>query len=183
MKQIALVGRAAALGHEQEFVSVALVSIQLDLSREIGLGVLLLVHRERRQLRVAQVGGRVDFVHAAGDGHFVFTVGQHLVTALAHNDGCACVLAGRQHTCGGNIGIAQQLGRDDTVVGGRLRVVENGAQLLKVARTQKMRDVAHRCLGEQCQAFGLHLQEGAAADLYRRDVVAGQLAVRRGVSA
>src|SRR5258705_374959 len=37
--QVALVGRAAALGHEQEVILVAVVGVELDLCRQVGAGV------------------------------------------------------------------------------------------------------------------------------------------------
>ena len=51
----ALVGRAAALGDEQELVGVLAFGGDLDLSRQVVAGVPFLEHRERRELAVAQV--------------------------------------------------------------------------------------------------------------------------------
>ena len=64
----ALVGRAAALGDEEEFVFVARLGIEVDLRRQIVAGVDLLVHRQRRDLAVAQIGlgiGAADAVATA----------------------------------------------------------------------------------------------------------------------
>ena len=55
LEQEALVRRAAALGHEQEVVRVAVGRVELDLRRQVRAGVLLVEHVERRDLRVAQV--------------------------------------------------------------------------------------------------------------------------------
>ena len=55
LEQVALVGAAAALGHEQELVGVAVDGGDLDLGRQVVAGVLLVVHVERRHLAVAQV--------------------------------------------------------------------------------------------------------------------------------
>jgi hypothetical protein len=67
LEEVALVGAAAALGHEEELVLVAVGGGDLDLGRQVGAGVLLVVHRERRQLAVAQVAREVRLVDAAGD--------------------------------------------------------------------------------------------------------------------
>ena len=48
--QVALVGRAAALGDEQEFVGVAVGRIDVDLRRQVGAGLHFLEHRDRRDL-------------------------------------------------------------------------------------------------------------------------------------
>ena len=59
LEQVALVGAAAALGDEQELVGVAVDGGDLDLGRQVGAGVDLVVHRERRHLAVAQVAREV----------------------------------------------------------------------------------------------------------------------------
>ena len=64
--EVALVGRAAALGHEQELVGVGVpvrvVGVDLDLGRQVGAGVALVPHGQRRELRVAEVQRRVRVV-------------------------------------------------------------------------------------------------------------------------
>ena len=55
LEQEGLVGRAAALGDEQKFVSVLTLGIDLDLRRHVVAGVLLLEHADGRELRIAQV--------------------------------------------------------------------------------------------------------------------------------
>jgi hypothetical protein len=59
-----LVGRPAALGDEQELVGVLAFLVDVDLGRQVVLGVLLLEHRQRRELRIAQVLLRVGVEHA-----------------------------------------------------------------------------------------------------------------------
>ena len=71
LEQERLVGRAAALGHEEELVLRRPVRglrrrVELDLGRQVGAGVLLLVRRQRRELGVAQVEPGVGVVHARG---------------------------------------------------------------------------------------------------------------------
>ena len=62
--EVRLVGAAAALGDEQELVGVAVDGGDLDLGRQVRAGVLLLVHRDRRHLAVAQVRRLVGLLHA-----------------------------------------------------------------------------------------------------------------------
>ena len=63
----ALVGGAAALGDEQELVGVLALGGDLDLGGQIVAGVLLLEHRQRRDLAVAQVLLLVGARDALGD--------------------------------------------------------------------------------------------------------------------
>ena len=48
-----------------------------------------------------------------------------------------------QHAAGGDVGVLQQVERDEAVVGRGLGVVEDGAQLREVAGPQEVGDVAH----------------------------------------
>ena len=96
--QVALVGRAAALGHEQELVLRLAPSrvADLDLGGEVRLGVGLLPHRQRRHLRVTEVGGLVGVEDAPGDGLLVAASGEHALALLGLDDRRAGVLAHRQ---------------------------------------------------------------------------------------
>ncbi len=166
-----LVGRAAALGQEEELVLVAGIGVDLDLRREVGPRVLLLVHRERRHLRVAQVGVGVGPVDALGERGLVVAVGEHVVAPMADHDGGAGVLAPGQDHAGGDVGVLQQLERDEAVVVRRLGVVEDRRQLFQVRRAQQVGDVVHR-LGRQVgHHLPVDLQEGLAAQVDRADAV------------
>src|SRR3546814_4826200 len=77
-----LVGRATAFGHEQELVGVALCGIELDLGRQVAAGILLLEHRQRRQLRIAQVGLGIGAVDALRDSLLVAALGPDILALL-----------------------------------------------------------------------------------------------------
>ena len=100
LEQQRLVRRSAALGHEQELVGRLVprrrVGVELDLRGQVGAGVLLVPHGQRRHLRVAQVERRVGVVDALADRALVVARGQHLLAALAHDDRRAGVLAHRE---------------------------------------------------------------------------------------
>ena len=167
LEQQALVRRAAALGHEQELVRVAVGRVDLDLGGQVRAGVLLVVHVERRELRVAQVVVGVGVEDAARDRFAVAAAGEHELALLAHHDRGAGVLAGRQHAACGDARVLQQLERDEAVVRRRLGIVEDRAELGEVPGPQEVRDVVHRLAGEQRQRFGVDLEEAAAAGLER----------------
>ncbi len=171
LEQEALVGRAAALGHEEELVGVAVDRGDLDLGRQVGLGVHLVPHGERRHLGVAQVGLLVGVEHAAGDGRLVAAGGQHVLALLALHDRGAGVLAAGQHAAGGDVGVLEQLEGDEVVVGRCLGVVEDGGQLGEVAGSEEVGDVAHGLAREQGEGLGLDLQEALAGSLEGGDVV------------
>ena len=114
-----LVGRAAALGHEEELVlrlAVVLGRVDLDLRRQVGAGVLLLPRGQRRELGVAQVELRVGVVHPARDRLGVVGAGEHALGLLAHHDRGAGVLAHRQHAARGDVDVLEQVERDEAVV-------------------------------------------------------------------
>ncbi len=151
LEEEGLVGRAAALGHEEELVlrrPVVLGRVDLDLRGQVGAGVLLLPRGQRRQLGVAQVELGVGVVDPARDGLAVVGAGEHALGLLAHHDRGAGVLAHRQHAAGGDVDVLEQVERDEPVVGRRLRVVDDPAQLGEVRRAQVVGDVVHRLGGQ-----------------------------------
>ena len=159
--EVALVRRAAALGHEEELVGVAVDRRDLDLRRQVRAGVLLGVHVERRHLGVPQVRGLVRVVDPVGDRRLVAAPGEHELAFLALHDRGAGVLAHRQDTPGGDRCVLQQVESDEPVVVGGFGVVEDVAQLLEMARAQEVRDVVHCLGGEAADRFGLDFQKGA----------------------
>ena len=103
--------------------------------------------------------------------------GDHVLALVADRDRGAGVLAAGQHAAGGDVGVLEQLERDELVVGRRLGVVEDRAELLEVARAQEVRDVVDRGAGEERQRLGLDREHVALAQPLECDVVAGELAV------
>ena len=146
LEQERLVGRAATLGNEQKFVGVLAFRVDLDLGRHVRLGVLLLEHGNRRELRIAQIAFQIRVARALRERGFVVARGKDHAALLAHDDGRAGVLAHRQHAAGGDVGVLEEIVGDELVVIGRFRVVEDLAQLLEVRRAQQMIDVGERRL-------------------------------------
>jgi hypothetical protein len=72
LEEIGLVGRAAALGDEQEAVLVAVDGREVDLGRQVRARVLFLVHRQGRVLGVAQEVAGVGVEDAPGQGSSSF---------------------------------------------------------------------------------------------------------------
>ena len=100
LKQVALVGRAATFGDEQELVFVAIDCGNLYLGRQVGASVDFFVHRQRCQLAVSQVAGEVGVIDASRDGGVIGTTGEYELTFLRFHDGGASVLTHWQHSTG-----------------------------------------------------------------------------------
>ena len=73
LEQEGLVGAAPSLGDDQEVVLVAVHADDVDLGRQVGARVDLLVGGDRRHLGVPQVRLGIGAEHAAGDGLLVAT--------------------------------------------------------------------------------------------------------------
>ena len=159
LEQVALVGRAAALRHEEELVGVAVDGGDLDLGRQVVAGVALLVHVDRCHLAVAEVARQVRLVDAAGDGGLVAATGEHELPLLRLHDGGARVLAHRQDPTGGDVRVLQQVEGHEPVVRARFRIVDDGAQLLEMTGPEQMGDVAHRFAGDQRECVELDRHE------------------------
>jgi hypothetical protein len=181
LEQEGLVGRAAALGDEQELVGLVPLRIDLDLRRQVRARVDLLEHRQRRELRIAEVLLEVGVPHALGDGGLVLAVGEDEAALLAHHDRRPGVLAHGQHAARGDVGVLQKVVGHELVVRGRLGVVEDGGELLQVARAQQVVDVDEGLLGELPDRAALDGHHLAGADALDAHPVAGQLAIRRRV--
>ena len=134
LEEVRLVGAAATLGDEQELVGVAVDGADLDLRRQVGAGVALVVHRQRSHLAVAQIRREVGLLHPGGDGGLVAAAGHHELALLGLDDRGARVLAHRQHAAGGDGRVLEQVEGDEAIVVRRLRVVEHTTQLLEVRR-------------------------------------------------
>jgi hypothetical protein len=72
-----------------------------------------------------------------------------VLSALAHDDRGAGVLAHREYAAGGDVGVLEQVEGHEPVVGRGLLIVHDPAQLGEMRWAQVVRDVVHRRLGEQ----------------------------------
>ena len=183
LEQKALVGGAAALGHEHELVGVIALGVDLALRRHVVGGVLLLVHRQRRDLRIAQIAAQIGVARALAQRRLVVAVGDDAAALLAHDDRGAGVLAHRQHAAGGDVGVLQEIEGDELVVVAGLLVIEDVAQLLQMPRPQIMIDVAERGLRERPQRLARHHQHVLAQHLLDPHALGRDLLVGRGVRA
>ncbi len=181
LEQETLVGAAAALGHEHELVGVIAFGIDLALRRHVVGGVLLLIHRQRRHLRIAQIAAQIGVAGAFAQGGLVVAVGEDVAALLAHDDRGAGVLAHRQDAAGGDVGVLQEIEGDELVIVARLLVVEDAAQLLEMAGPQVMVDVAERGLRQRPQRLARHHQHVPAQHLLDPHAVGRDLLVGRGV--
>ena len=181
LKQKTLVGGAAALRHEHELVGVIALGVDLALRRHIVGGVFFLIHRQRRHLRIAQVATQIRVARALAQGGFVVAVADDVAAFLAHDDRGAGVLAHRQYAAGGDVGILEEIERDEFVVVAGFGVVEDIAQLLQMARPQIMVDVAESGLAERPQRLARHHQHVLAQHLLDPHPIGRDLLVRRGI--
>ncbi len=179
LEQKALVGGTAALGHEHELVGVIAFGVDLALRRHVVGGVLLLIHRQRRHLRVAQIAAQIRIARALRQRGLVVAVGDDVAALLAHDDRGAGVLAHRQHAAGRDIGVLQEVEGDELVVVAGLLVVEDGAQLLQMPRAQIVVDVAEGGLRQRPQRLARHHHHVAAEHLLDPHALARDLLVGR----
>ena len=158
-----LVGRTAALGNEEEFILHAgVAAVNVDLRREVRTGILLLGHRERHDLRIAQVAVFVGLVHAFGNVFRIVGARIDVLALVADADGRAGVLARGEFALGRNDLVEQHGVSHELVVVGGLGIVEDVAQLLQVGGTQVERHVAVSGFGQEFEASGVDLEDLAA---------------------
>ena len=120
--EIGLVGRTATFGHAEETVLVTFCSLEVDLRRQVTFRVHLVVHVERRVLRVTQVALRIGVIHTAAQCFFIAETSPYLLTLLAVDDRRTGVLTERQLTLASHLRIAQESQRYILIVRRSLRV-------------------------------------------------------------
>jgi hypothetical protein len=120
--EVGLVGRTTTLGDAEEMVLHTLGSLKVDLSREVALGVHLVVHIKRSVLRVAEVALSIGEVYTLSESLFVAIAGPYLLALLAVNDSRTRVLAERELALARNLGIAEESEGNVLVVGTSLWV-------------------------------------------------------------
>ena len=119
-------------------------SHDVELHRQVIAGVHLLEHRQRRHLRIAQVGLGVGAMDAPRQRLLLVAFHPHALALLAEHQRRAGILAHRQHAARRDVGVLQQIQRDEPIVATRLRVVEDRAQGRQMPGTQQVRHIAER---------------------------------------
>ena len=148
-----LVGRAAALRHEEELVGVAVHRLDVDLGRQIRAAVDLAVHVERHGLGVPEIFFRIGLVHALGERFLILPSRPDVLPFLGDDGRRAGVLAHREFESGGNFRVAQERHRHALVVLRCLRVAQDPAHGFVVLPAQQEGDLAHRLIGERRSAL------------------------------
>ena len=183
LEQKRFVGRAAALGDEQKLVGRVGVArafgIKLDLRRHVGARVPLLEHRDRRELRIAQIALEIRIARALGERRLVVALGPDQPALLAHDDRGAGVLAHRQHAAGGDVGVLEKIVGDELVVVRRLRVLDDVLEARQMCRPQKMIDIGERRLRQRPQRLARHHQNLFAHHALDPHALGGDFAVGR----
>ncbi len=152
--KICLVGRAATLCHEQEVVFCAFGGVDFNLCGEIAAGVHLVVHVERRVLRVAEIVLGVGLVDAFGNFLFVIAACPYLLAFVGGTYRCAGVLTEGEHALGGNLGIAEHGESHKLVVLRRFGVMENLGHHLVMLAAQHERAVVGTYIGQKGKGLG-----------------------------
>ena len=176
--------RAAAFGNEEELILHAGMSaIDVDLRRKVRSRILLLDHRERHDLRVAEIAVPVGFIDAARDVLGIIDTRIDVLPLVADTDGRTRILAGRQFALGSHALVEQHRIGHETVVVRGFGILQDMTQFFQMRRTQIERHVTVRCLRQQFQPFGVDLQNLAAVALHDLHIIFGQQTVLRSILA
>ena len=179
--EVRLVGRAAALGDEQELIGVAAGGVEIDLRRQVGPGVDLVIHRERHGLGISQVLAGVGLMDPARQAFRIVTTGPDLLAFFADDDGGAGVLTERQDPVGGDLRILEHHQRDHAVVVRRSGVVENRGHLREMRRAQHEIDRLDRLRGQQREPLRRDSQHRLTFELGHRNVLGTQAFILGGI--
>ena len=153
------VGGAATFGDEEKFVLRTLGGVEVDLGGEIGAGVDLFPKVERSDLGVAEVFLGVAVVDAATEPFGIIGSGPDLLAFFSEDGGRAGVLAHRENTARGDLGVFEEGEGDVAVVGAGGGVVLDGGDLLDVFRAEEKRRVVKGVLGEVGESLGRDFED------------------------
>ena len=145
--------------------------------------VLLLEHRDRRELRIAQVALQIRVARTLGERRLIVAVGPDQPALLAHDDRGAGVLAHRQDAAGRDIGVLEKIVGDELVVIRRFRVLDDGLERAEMRGAQKMIDVGEGGFRQRPERLARHHQYVLAHHLFDAHAVGRDLAVGGGVLA
>ena len=89
------------------FIGVVVAGLRHDgkFHGQVIAGVFFLIHRDRRHLRIAQIGFRIGAMHAVRQRFFLIAFHPNALALLAEDNRRAGILAHRQNTAGGDIGV------------------------------------------------------------------------------
>ena len=169
--EIGLVRRTATFGDAEETILVAFGGFEINLRRQVALGVHLVVHVQRGVLAVAQVALGVGIEDAAAQCLFVAGTRPNLLSFLAMNDGGSGVLAERQLSFACHFGVAQEGECYVLVVRGSLRVAQYLSHLFVVRAAQHETHVVEGLLRHERQRLGLYFQYLVSFKLADRHMV------------
>ena len=181
--EVAFVGAAAAFGDAQEAVFHSFGGLDVDLGRQIALGVDLFIHGQRCILAVAEILFGVGLENAFREGFLVAETGPDLLAFLSVDNSRASVLAEREFTLAGHFGVAQHRQGDIFVVLGSLGIVEDFRHLGVVCRAEHEGDVVEGGIRHHGERLGRHFQHRFSFEIADRDpsLGTGNLVVFSGI--
>ena len=181
--EICLVGRAASLGNEEEFIFIAFGGVDVDLSGEVAAGVHFIIHGEGSVLRIAEIILGVGLIHAERDFLFIVATGPYLLALVSCADACAGVLAEREHALGGHFGVAEHGESHEAVVVRCLIVVKYPGYHLVVLAAEHKRAVVRGNVGQKSQGFRVNYEHLMAVPVLYLYIVFGDELVFGGIRA
>ena len=107
--EVGLVSRTTTFGNHYETVFSTFNSLDINLCREVTLGVYLVIHVQRSILRITQVVLCISVEHTKAQRLFVLESCPYLLTFLAMYDGRTRILTEGQHTLTCCLGITKEL--------------------------------------------------------------------------
>ena len=120
-------------------------------------------------------------MNAFGECFLVVGTGPDGLAFFAHDDGGACVLAAREDSVGGDLGVLEKHEGDHAIVLAGFGIIENGRDLLEVGSAEFEGDGLDRFVGKERESLGIDLEDFLAFEFGGGDEVRGDLLVFRGI--
>ena len=169
--QVSLVSRTTSLCHTQELILHALCSFDVDLGRQVALGVYFVIHIQGSVLRIAQVFFRIGFINTQRKRFFVAVAGPYLLSLFAMDDSRSGILTERKYTFSSNFCITQESQRHIFIVITCFRIAQDLSHLLVVRAAKHKGYITESGIGHCRKTFFRYFQNRSSFELGNRNII------------
>ena len=171
--EICLISRTTTLSYAKEVIFHTFSSLQVNLRRQIALGIHLIIHIQRSVLRITKVALSIGQINTFAKCFFIAVTCPNLLTFFSMNDGSTCVLTKRQLSFARNFSIAKEGQCYIFIICTCLWITKNLSHLLVMTTTKHKTHIRECLICHFGQSFSLNFENRFTFKLANRHMVFG----------
>ena len=153
--------------------------MEIDLRGQVATGVDLVEHSQRSVLRVTEVILRIGQIDTLGEAFLIASASVYILSLVAVDNGCTGILAERELTLGGHLGVAQHGKRYELVVFTGLGIVEDFGHHLVVLPAEHESIVVCSLSGEHGEGLRIYDEHLVAVPVLGLHIIGCQMIILR----